>query len=93
MANNRMWLIHRPSQVGIMLGKNLGLGWYGQPSKKKLDHFYDYTFEWCLSNAGDWEDFVLWKEHEGGWLYGEPMDNKLRKFIKDNDKEVETNLA
>lgn len=31
MANNRMWLVHRPSGKAVFLGKRLGSEWSGTP--------------------------------------------------------------
>lgn len=31
MANNRMFLLHRPTGKAILLGKRMGWGWYGTP--------------------------------------------------------------
>lgn len=28
MANNRLWLIHRPSGAAVCLGKRMDVGWY-----------------------------------------------------------------
>lgn len=35
MANNRMYLMHRPSQKAVFLGKRLGEGWYDVPDDIK----------------------------------------------------------
>ena len=31
MANNRLWLVHRPSGRRVFLGKRMAWGWYGAP--------------------------------------------------------------
>lgn len=31
MANNRMYLLHRPTGKAVYLGKRMGYGWYGTP--------------------------------------------------------------
>jgi len=55
MANNRMWLVHRPSGVAIRLGKHMGIGWYAPPEASELQRFYDYI----LQNEGSTEDLIL----------------------------------
>lgn len=42
MANNRMFLVHRPTGIGIMLGKHMGRGWYSEPKEGELRVFYEY---------------------------------------------------
>jgi len=58
MANNRMWLIHRPTKLGIMLGKRLGFGWYKPPETKELERFYEYL-EKNMDSEQSQDDFVL----------------------------------
>lgn len=31
MANNRMWLLHKPTGKAVFLGKRMGDQWYGTP--------------------------------------------------------------
>lgn len=61
MANNRMWLIHRPSGKAIILGKRMAVGWYtnGRVTSELLDAFFD-------SLEGDQDDFVLGMEDISG---------------------------
>ncbi|MDP2672065.1 MAG: hypothetical protein Q8O68_00965 [Candidatus Daviesbacteria bacterium] len=42
MANNRMWLIHRPSKIGIKLGKRMAIGWYAAPLQDEVERFFKY---------------------------------------------------
>jgi len=56
MANNRMFLIHKPSKLGIMLGKRMGWGWYGAPDAFELRRFYDYLAD---NIEGSQDDFIL----------------------------------
>ena len=58
MANNRMWLIHRPTKLGIMLGKRLGFGWYKPPETKELERFYEYLGK-NIDSEQNQDDFVL----------------------------------
>jgi len=55
MADNRMWLIHKPSKIGIRLGKRIGYGWHAAPDKSELERFYKYIAE----TYGDQDDFIL----------------------------------
>jgi hypothetical protein len=55
MANNRMFLIHKPSKLGVMLGKRMGWGWYAAPEKEELDRFYEYL----SGNEEDQDAFII----------------------------------
>lgn len=83
MADNRMWLIHRPTQLGIMLGKRMMNGWYGPPTQDESQRFFDYINE--VSGSGD--DFVLAMEDCRGsgcfddWQYAPDFVAGFRKFI------------
>jgi len=82
MANNRMWLIHKPSKLGVMLGKQLDGGWYKAPEKTTLDGFYEYL----ELNYDDGDNFILAMEDcknsycFDNWVYTEEYDNGFRKF-------------
>lgn len=70
MANNRLFLIHRPRRIGIMIGRGGGEGLAFAACPKledKLNKFYEY-----LANESD--DFVLAIETGKGpgcLVYGE----------------------
>ena len=81
MANNRMFLIHIPSQLGIMLGKRMGRGWYDAPKKEELEAFFNY-----LETTEDrQDDFTLAMEDCSesscfdNWRY---TDTKVEGFAK-----------
>jgi hypothetical protein len=90
MANNRMFLVHIPSKLGIYIGKRMGFGWYDAPEKPKLEAFYDYLEQ---NPIGSQDDFTLimesseesrctwdWdkaKKHESGFLYFNLNPKKL----------------
>ncbi len=59
MANNRVFLIHKPSKLGIMLGKRMGWGWYKPPEKDEIQRFYDYLSNEQPYDDGSQDDFVL----------------------------------
>lgn len=57
MANNRMYLVHRPSLVGRYIGKRMGHGWYD--GRVDLTPLYDYVESiTCLEQ----DDFFLIQE-------------------------------
>ena len=56
MANNRMYLIHRPSGLGVSLGKRMVGPWYNAPDKNEMEMFYHHIFFNC---DGSNDDFVL----------------------------------
>ena len=41
MANNRLWLVHRPTGRAVKLGKRMAWGWYDPPSQARLQAFFD----------------------------------------------------
>ena len=65
MANNRMYLVHKPSGLKFYLGKRMGWGWYCKPEEDltgKLQKFFDE----CIENNGDeinsQDDFAIGME-------------------------------
>lgn len=60
MANNRMFLLHRPTGLAISLGKHMGTGWYSPPTNEQLQDFYDEIETVC--GGGPSEDFILGME-------------------------------
>ena len=91
MANNRMFLIHKPSKLGIMLGKRMGWGWYNAPGTSEVERFYNY-----LENnpEGSQDDFILAMEDcsesscFNDWRYTDEKVGGFRVFeyIKPNEK-------
>ena len=87
MANNRMWLIHKPSKLGIMLGKRLAWGWYSPPETSHFEKFYNYLkgFDY-LTFGGGQDDFVLAMEDctesklFDEWKYTSKFVNGFRLF-------------
>ena len=66
MANNRMYLLHRPSGETLFLGKRMGTGWYrvNDLSESKANEFFDKC-EAVWNKATDLDDFVLVMEDTG----------------------------
>ncbi len=83
MANNRMWLIHKPSRLGIMLGKRFGSEWKYPPDQDRLQEFYDYLYG---EVEGSQDDFILAMEDcfnsscFDNWKYTGKMEGGFHKF-------------
>lgn len=83
MANNRMWLIHKPSKLGIMLGKRMGWGWYRAPKEEEFNRFFEYLSE---NPDGSQDDFLLVIEDCAGsscfgeWKYTDEKESGFSKF-------------
>lgn len=65
MANNRLYLLHRPSNLAICIGKRMGFGWYCPPESDEIRRFYDTTA--LRSDPNTQDDFVLTDEIVGQW--------------------------
>ena len=84
-----MWLIHKPTKLGIMLGKRMGYGWYAAPEQSELNRFYEYLTE-NLEPTQD--DFVLAMEDcsestcFSEWDYTEERINGFAVFKFKNTK-------
>ncbi len=67
MANNRMWLVHRPTGESICLGKRMAWGWYdrSEDMSQRLNEFYQRCVDGDDSMAGQ-DDFVLAMEDASG---------------------------
>ncbi len=76
-----MFLIHKPSKIGIMLGKRMACGWYDAPESEELERFYDYIKD---DMVGSQDDFLLAMENcsqsdcFNNWEYTE---ERLEGFI------------
>ena len=57
MANNRMFLIHRPTGIGVLLGKRMSRGWYFAPDSNRLNEFYEHLSSDLVEEKQD--DFIL----------------------------------
>jgi len=55
MADNRMFLIHKPSKLGIMLGRRFGVAWSSSIEAGRMDAFYNLVGD--LPNEPD--NFIL----------------------------------
>lgn len=59
MANNRMYLVHRPSNKFVFLGKRMANGWYHVPSnlEEKITELFSLD-----ENVETQDDFVIGME-------------------------------
>ncbi len=74
MANNNIWLVHRPTGRAVKLGKRYGSGWFRPPSKERMMEFFDSLDEEEFESM---DDLVLCMEDGtdapgrlvSGWRY------------------------
>ena len=84
MANNYMWLIHRPTKLGVVIGSRMEWGWR-TPTEiyDNIDTLYRYLDE-HPGEIGDQDDFVVVTEEESqGWACtweNEDKENRVLKF-------------
>jgi hypothetical protein len=55
VANNRLWLIHRPTGNSICIGSRTALGWETTLSTDAMNQFYDG----CAGGADTQDHFML----------------------------------
>ena len=92
MANNRMFLVYRPTGDAVFIGKRMGFGWYNSNVEKvgeQILELYERAENAALSNhdisqddfgiameSGEFQPSVISK-----WNYiGRPDDKGLRKL-------------
>lgn len=81
-----MFLIHRPSLLGIMLGKTYLDPWYKAPEASELERFYSYVYEKFPCS----DDFVLFLENTNTeFLYTTEVENGFRVFQLSEDESSE----
>ena len=68
MADNRMWLVHKPTRTGVLIGKKWG-DW----------NYYESDMAEFLKDKYD-DDFVLLMEHQKGWDYTQNYVDGFRVF-------------
>ena len=65
MANNRMWLVHKPSGERVLIGKRMAIGWYHTASNEKLGAMIKVFLERCeLFRFEEQDSFTLELEDE-----------------------------
>lgn len=78
MANNRMFLVHNPSKIGVMIAKHTN-GYLWHAENLNVDNFYQYIAEHYPES---FEDYILLMESDGiDWQYGEVNAQGFRQFI------------
>lgn len=61
MANNRMFLVHRPTGIAVIISKHMGWGWYNPTDEETMQAFYELTVE-KSENMAEMEDICLGME-------------------------------
>jgi hypothetical protein len=58
MANNRMYITHRPTGKSVYIGKRMGCGWYGVPENlsETVQNLFEDTEE--TGKCGQ-DDFII----------------------------------
>ena len=67
MANNRMFLVHRPSGMAVFLAKRMGYGWYSVPEtiQDRLHTLFKMVEDHGCTSAVNQDDFCLAMENCG----------------------------
>ena len=66
MANNRMYLVHRPTKIGVMLSSRLAGAW--SFNKLKTSDDFDRFYQLIYETHGISDDFIIADE---GDVYGD----------------------
>jgi len=90
MANNRMFLVYRPTGDAVYLGKRMGWGWYGTPEDvaQRIAALFEKAEE-AAGGGFSQDDFALALEacenqpHAiSKWQYGErAADGSVSKLV------------
>ena len=63
MANNRMFLVYRPTGDAVFLGKRMGWGWYGTPEDvaESIAVLFERAEEYAEAASGEFsqDDFAI----------------------------------
>lgn len=92
MANNRMFLVYRPTGDAVFLGKRMGRGWYGTPKDlpEKILELFRRAKEAAAASerAFSQDDFAVALEHGehqphaiDKWQYGTRDDDMIHTLI------------
>lgn len=73
MANQRMYLVHVPSRLGVALGKRMGWGWYQHAGNE--------------ASLGGRVQALFEKVAEAGWDYDGDQDD-FRVVLEINDEGI-----
>ena len=99
MANNRMYLFHAPTGVGIFLAKRMSYGWYtaekeAKDLQERLQNFFQFLEKDCDHTAENQDDFAILMEDNSGserltpyknlrWLYENSGLVKINQRVDD----------
>ena len=92
MANNRMYLLHRPTGLAICLGKRMAFGWYQAPEAQYMEAFYQHILN-HLEKGQDQDDFVLAMEDCSNsscfadWDYGSVDESGFMRLREKSDEQ------
>ena len=81
MANNRMFLVYRPTGDAVFLGKRMGYGWYGTPAdvQERILKLFDLVESKGETHQDDFaialEDGEAIPHAIHDWVYGRASDN------------------
>lgn len=67
MANNRLYLVHRPTGISLCLGKAYGEGFFMPPEPATMLDYFQEVFK--EGEYDEREDFVVMTENTPGWAY------------------------
>jgi hypothetical protein len=90
MANNRLFLVHRPTGKYVELGKRMALGWYVRDGLPEvLQELYDQTtdidtqddFCLCMESAENQPNCL---NNPTDWVYASDPDGKISIVIQDH---------
>ena len=87
MANNKMFLVHRPTGLAVFLGKRMGHGWYTTDKFTSVQKLFD-TVKNEYDYYNEQDDFAIALEDArratlamGEWQYGPHRDDGLVQLI------------
>lgn len=86
MANNRLFLHHRPSKQTICIGKRMGEEWYLEEDnhgeiEEKFREFYDFIYGFDPAYEDDFELLIEWNERVKRSIIREDWAYKDLKFF------------
>ncbi len=90
MANNRMWLVYKPTGRAVLIGKRMGFGWYTQGmDAEKFNAFFDECEDVADYSRGiDQDDFIMVQEIGNKFTYDKDEQGRIIiRFEKEESEE------
>lgn len=88
MADNKMFLVNKPTGIAAAIGKRNGYGWH-VPYLGEYDEQMTLLFETLMKEGhGYSDDFMIVTEDQKGWVYGADRDDGLVNIRFDEDDEA-----